>query len=181
MSRVLQYYTVVNLLVVTGRVTFLNQFNSMLLSHITPITKEEVILMADVIVRGDIDGRNDAEFRAVVSCPGPTGSIRGQIDAVISGREIEYSFRSTRPTRLVASRSGNTRSVNAVFSNARVTNRRSGVTTTGATITLTARRSSTGRRTATLTIRRPGRATLRSSGTLDDSVITVNRRVSCRR
>jgi len=139
--------------------------------------------MADVIVRGDIDGRNDAEFRAVVSClsSGPSGSIRGQFDTVISGREIEYSFRSTRPTRLVASRSGNTRSVTAVFRNATVTNRTSGGTTSGATITLTARRSSTGRRTATLTIRRPGRATLRASGVLDDGVITVNRGVSCRR
>lgn len=146
-----------------------------------PLTKEEVILLADVIVRGDIDGRNDAQFRAVVSCPGPSGSIRGEIEAVIDGREIEYSFRSTRPTRLVASRSGNTRSVRAVFSNGTVTNQNSGVTTTGATITLTARRSSTGRRTATLTITRPGRATLRSSGILDDGVITVNRGVSCTR
>lgn len=137
--------------------------------------------MADVIVRGEIDARNDADFRAVVSCPGPTGSIRGEIDAVINGRQIEYSFRSTRPSRLVASRSGNTRTVNATFRNATVTNRSSGVTTTGATITLTARRSSTGRRTATLTIRRPGRATLRSSGVLDDGVVTVNRGVSCTR
>jgi uncharacterized protein YndB with AHSA1/START domain len=168
-------------LVVTGTVTFFHQFNSMLLSQITPIIRKEVILMADVVVRGEIDNRNDAEFRAVVSCPGPSGSIRGEIDAVINGRRIEYSFRSTRPSRLVASRSGNTRSVNATFRNARVTNRTSGGTTTGATITLSARRRSTGRRTATLTIRRPGRATLRASGVLDDSVITVNRRVSCRR
>jgi uncharacterized protein YndB with AHSA1/START domain len=139
--------------------------------------------MADAVVRGDIDGRNDAQFRAQVSClrTGPSGSIRGEIDAVVSGREIEYSFRSTRPTRVVASRSGNARSVTAVFSNATVTNQSSRVTTTGATITLSARRSSTGRRTATLTIRRPGRATLRASGVLDDGVITVNRQVSCRR
>ena len=169
------------MLLFTGTVTLFHQFNSRLMSHIASITRKEVILMADVIVRGDIDGRNDAEFRAVVSCPGPSGSIRGEIEAVINRREIEYSFRSTRPSRLVASRSGNTRSINAVFRNARVTNRRSGVTTTGATITLSARRSPRRRRTAILTIRRPGRATLRASGILDDSVIIVNRRVSCRR
>ncbi|MDD4801524.1 MAG: hypothetical protein PHF24_01085 [Syntrophomonas sp.] len=138
--------------------------------------------MADAIVRGEIDTRNDADFRAEVSCRNrrPSGSIRGEIDVVINRREFEYSFRSTRPTRVFATRSGITRRVVAVFSNARVTNRRSRLTTLGATITLSARRRVSGRRTATLTIRRPRRTTLRASGFLDGNII-VNRRVSCRR
>ncbi|MGI5921639.1 MAG: hypothetical protein ACOX6I_07870 [Syntrophomonadaceae bacterium] len=139
--------------------------------------------MADAIVRGEISNRNDTEFRAEVTClrSGPSGFIRGEFDALINGRDFDYSFSSNRPTSIVTRRSGRTRFVQVVFRNARVRNHTSNFTTTGATITLTARRSSTGRRTATLTIRRPGRVTLRASGFLEDGRVAVFRRVSCRR
>ena len=139
--------------------------------------------MADAIVRGEIEGLNDAEFRATVSClrTGPFGSISGEIDVTIARREIEYSFRSSRPTRIIATRSGISRYVYVVFRNAVVTNLRSHFATTGATIILSARRSSTGRYTATLTIRRPGRRTLSASGILEGGTISVFREVSCRR
>jgi hypothetical protein len=135
--------------------------------------------MADVIVSGEIEGRNEAEFRAVVSCPGPTGSIRGEMEVVINGREFEYTFHSTRPTRLIARRSGITRFIFIAFRRVTVHNLTSHFTTTGATLTLTARRSSTGRRTATLTIRRPGRITLRASGFLEEGRTSVFRAVNC--
>lgn len=138
--------------------------------------------MADAIVSGDIEGRSEADFRAEVSClrTGPSGSIRGELDAVINGREYEYTFRSSRPTRIIARRSGITRFVYVVFRNATVTNHTSNFTTTGATITLTARRDGTGRRTATLVVSRPGRSTLRASGYLEDGRISVFRATSCR-
>jgi hypothetical protein len=138
--------------------------------------------MADVIVSGEIDGRNDAEFRAVLSClrSGPSGSIRGKLDATINRREEDYSFRSNNPTRIVARRSGRTRYVYAVFRNATVINHTRNYTITGATIILTVRQTSTGRRTANLSISRSGRTTLRSSGRLEDSRISVSRPVSCR-
>ncbi len=137
--------------------------------------------MADAIASGDIDARNDAEFRAFLSClrSGPSGSIRGELEAIIDGRQYEYTFRSSRPTRIIARRSGITRYIFAVFRNATVINHTSNYTTTGATIRMTARRSSTGRRSAALTIRRPGRVTLRASGYLDDGRTSVYRRVSC--
>lgn len=139
--------------------------------------------MADAIVSGNIEGRNEAEFRAVVSClrSGPSGSIRGEFDALINRREFEYTFRSSRPTLIRTRRSGITRFVRVRFRNATVINHTSNFTTTGATIILTARRSSTGRRSATLTIFRPGRVTLRASGFLDDGRVSVFRRVSCSR
>jgi hypothetical protein len=139
--------------------------------------------MADAIVSGDIEGRNEAEFRAVVSClsSGPSGSIRGELDALINGREFEYTFRSSRPTLITTRRSGITRFVHVHFRNATVINHTSNFTTTGATIILTARRGSTGRRSATLTIFRPGKVTLRASGFLDEGRISVYRQVSCSR
>jgi hypothetical protein len=139
--------------------------------------------MADAIVRGNIEGRNEAEFRAVVSClrSGPSGSIRGEFDAIVNGREYEYTFRSSRPTLIRTRRSGITRFVRVRFRNATVINHTSNFTTTGATIILTARRRSTGRRSATLTILRPGRVTLRASGFLDDGRVSVFRRVRCSR
>jgi hypothetical protein len=138
--------------------------------------------MADAIVRGEIENRNDAQFRATVSClrSGPSGSIRGELSAIMRGREFEYTFRSSWPTRIIARRSGRTRFVFVIFRNATVINRTSNFTTSRATIILTARRSATGRNTATLSILRPGRATLRASGFLDDGRISVFRQVSCR-
>lgn len=139
--------------------------------------------MADAIVSGEIEGRNKTEFRAVMSClrSGPSGSIRGEFEAVINRREIEFSFRSSTATRIIARRSGITRYVYVVFRNARVTNLNRRFTTYGATIILSARRSTTGRYTATLTIIRPGRVTLRASGFLEEGRISVYRQVSCRR
>ena len=139
--------------------------------------------MADAIASGEIDSRNDAEFRAVLSClsSGPSGSIRGEIEATIGGREFDYTFRSSRPIRIVARRPGITRYNFATFRNATVTNQTRNLTTTGATIRLTARRNSNGRRSATLTILRPGRSTLRASGFLDDGRTSVSRPVSCSR
>lgn len=139
--------------------------------------------MADAIVSGEIENRNETQFRAVVSClsTGPSGSIRGEFEAIIGGRKIEYTFRSRRPTRIIARRSGITRFVYVIFRNATVVNRTSNFTTFGASIILTARRSRTGRRTATLSIYRPGRAPLRASGFLQDGRISVFRRVSCSR
>jgi hypothetical protein len=139
--------------------------------------------MADAIVSGEIEGRNETEFRAVVSClsSGPSGSIRGEFEVLINGREFDYTFRSSRPTLITTRRSGITRFVHVHFRNATVINHTSHFTTTGATIILTARRSSTGRRSATLTIIRPGRVTLRASGFLEDGRVSVFRRVSCSR
>lgn len=140
--------------------------------------------MADAIVSGEIETlTRNAEFRASVTClrTGPSGSIVGELEAVINGREFDYVFRSSRPTRIVTSRLGITRRVSLVFHNVTVTNLTSRFTTTNATITLVARRSSTGRRTATLTIVRPGRVTLRASGLLEDGRISVFRVVSCSR
>lgn len=139
--------------------------------------------MADAIVRGEIDRRNNTEFRASVTClrRGPSGSIRGEFEEVIGRREIDYVFSSNRPTRIVARRSGLTRVVNLTFRNVRVTNRNTNVTTSGGTLTLVARQNRAGRRTATLTIRRPGRRTLSVSGVLEDGVVRVLRQVSCRR
>lgn len=137
--------------------------------------------MADAIVRGEINNRNDAEFRASVQCSRrrpsrPSGSIRGEID-----NRISYAFNSNRPTRIRTRRSGSTRYVSMNFSNARVRNRRTNATTTGATISLVARRRRNGRLTASLAIFRPRQATLRASGRLEDGRVTVSRQVSCRR
>ena len=139
--------------------------------------------MADAIVFGEIENRNEAEFRAEVTCRrfGPSGFIRGEFQAEISRREFEYAFRSIRPTRILADRSGSTRFVRVVFRNARVTNLTTNVTTFGATIVLRASRNRIGRRRATLTIFRPGRATLRASGFLEDGAVSVFRQVFCRR
>jgi hypothetical protein len=139
--------------------------------------------VADAIISGDIEGLNEAEFRSSVSClsTGPSGSIRGEFDLESGGRDIEYTFHSNRPTRIITRRSGIIRFVQVVFRNATVHNLTSNFTTTGATIILTARRSSTGRRTATLAIRRPGKVTLTASGFLEEGRISVFRRVSCTR
>jgi len=139
--------------------------------------------MADAIVRGHIENRNEAEFRARVSClsSGPSGSISGEFDLESGRRDNEYTFHSSSPTRIITRRSGITRFVYVVFRNATVHNRRSNFTTAGATIILRATRSSTGRRSATLTILRPGRTTLRASGFFEEGRISVFRRVSCTR
>ncbi len=139
--------------------------------------------MADAIVSGEIENRNATEFRADVSClrNGTSGSIRGEFELETNGNDIKYRFRSSSPSRLVTRRSGITRYVHVVFRNATVTNRSNNTSITGATITLTARRSTTGRRTATLVITRPGRSSLKASGHLDDGRVTVNRVTSCRR
>lgn len=137
--------------------------------------------MADAIVRGDIDGINDAEFRTTLTCNRgvPTGSIRGQIDIESSPRDIEYSFRSVNPTRIIARRSGITRFVQVVFRRVTLVNLRTGATINNARIVLTARRNVNGRRRATLVIFRPGRTTLRASGILENGRIFVARNVSC--
>lgn len=138
--------------------------------------------MSDVVVSGEIEGINETEFRAVASClsTGPSGSIVGEFEALISGREFDYVFRSSRPTSITATRgAGTIRYVRIVFRNATVVNLTSHFTTTGATIVLVARRSSTGRRTATLTILRPGRVTLQASGFLEDGAVSVFRQVTC--
>lgn len=137
--------------------------------------------MADAIVRGEIGNRNDAQFSATVSClrSGPSGSIRGELSAIIRGREFEYTFRSSRPTRVITRRSGRTRYVYVIFRNATVINHTSNFTTSRATIILTARTNARGRSTATLSIYRTGRATLRASGPLEDGRISVFRQVSC--
>lgn len=139
--------------------------------------------MADAIVRGEIENRNDTQFRATVSClrSGPSGSIRGEFNTEARGRDIEYTFRSNRPTRIITRRSGRTRYVYVIFRNATVINHTNNVTTSRATIILTARRNARGRSSATLSIYRPGRATLRASGFLDDGRVSVYRQVSCRR
>jgi hypothetical protein len=137
--------------------------------------------MADAIVRGEIDGVNQAEFRATLTCSncGPAGSIRGEIEIGTRPRDIKFTFSSTNPTRIIARRSGITRFVYATFSRVTLTNRRTGFTIRNARIVLTARQLANGRRRATLLIYRPGRTTLRASGVLVDGRVFVNRNVSC--
>ncbi|MGE5397666.1 MAG: hypothetical protein ACM3MK_09075 [Chitinophagales bacterium] len=138
--------------------------------------------MADTVVSGEIETlTRDCEFRATGSCiPGPSGSITGELEAIINGREFEYTFHSTRCTSVTATRgAGTIRFVRLVYRNATVHNLTSHFTTTGATIVVVARRSSTGRRTATVTIFRPGRVTLQASGFLEDGQVSVFRQVAC--
>ncbi|HPT69058.1 MAG TPA: hypothetical protein PKW50_02855 [Syntrophomonas sp.] len=137
--------------------------------------------MADAIVRGEIDGINDAEFRTSLTCSRgvPTGSIRGEIEIRANRRDIDYTFRSTNPTRIIARRYGITRYVYVVFSQVTLRNQRTGFTISNARIVLTARKLANGRRQATLLIFRPGRTTLRASGILEDGRIFVARNVSC--
>jgi len=137
--------------------------------------------MTDAIVRGEIDGINQAEFRATLTCFNlrPTGSIRGEIEIDSRPRDIEFSFRSANPTRIIVRRSGRTRYVYAAFSRVTLRNRRTGFTIRNARIVLTARKLANGRRQATLLICRPGRTTLRASGALEDGRVFVARNVSC--
>lgn len=137
--------------------------------------------MADAVAAGRIEGANEASFRADVSCINgdPSGFIRGRMNATINGSEYDYSFHSRRATRVIARRNGITRYIYAIFRYATVRNLTLGFTTYGATIILTARRSSTGRRSAILSIYRPGRADLKASGFLDDGRTSVYRQVNC--
>ncbi len=139
--------------------------------------------MADAIVRGEIDGVNDAEFRTSLTCSRgvPSGSIRGEIEIRSAGRDTDYTFRSTSPTSIVARRAGVTRYVRVVFRRVRLINQRTGFTINNAQIVLLARTLANGRRRATLTIFRPGRTTFRSSGVLEDGRVFVARNVSCQR
>ena len=133
------------------------------------------------VVEGRIDGRDsEALFRATADCSGnrPVGSIFGCLEAEINDRDFQYVFRADRPISVVTT-TGRTRSVTVVYRNATVTNITSRFSVFNATITLVARRRSSGRIDATLTIRRPGRVTLRVSGRLRNGVIIVNRAVSC--
>ena len=135
------------------------------------------------VVQGRIDVENaEALFRATADCfdNEPSGSIFGCFEAEINDRDFQYVFRADRPSRVVTT-TGTTRSVTVVYRNATVTNITSIFSVFNATITLVARRRSSGAINATLTIRRPGRVTLRASGTLRRGVIIVNRAVSCRR
>ncbi|MGE5416657.1 MAG: hypothetical protein ACM3UZ_07830 [Acidobacteriota bacterium] len=138
--------------------------------------------MADTVVGGEIETlTRDCEFRATGSCvPGPSGSIVGELEAIIGGREFDYVFHSSRCTSVTASRgAGTIRYVRLVYRSATVHNLTSNFTTTGATIVVVARRSSTGRRTATITIYRPGRVTLQASGFLEEGQVSVYRQVTC--
>lgn len=137
--------------------------------------------MADAIVRGEIDGINQAEFRATLTCTRgrPTGSIRGEIEINSRPRDIEFSFRSNNPTRMILRKHGITRYVYAVFTQVTLTNRRTGFTIRNARAVLTARKLANGRRRATLLIYRPGRTALRASGVLEDGRVFVARNVSC--
>lgn len=138
--------------------------------------------MADTVVGGEIETfTRDCEFRATGSCvPGPLGSIGGELEAIISGREFDYVFHSSRCTSVTAIRgAGTIRYVRLVYRGATVHNLTSNFTTTGATIVVVARRSSTGRRTATITIYRPGRVTLQASGFLEEGQVSVYRQVTC--
>jgi len=133
------------------------------------------------VVEGRIDARNaETTFRATADCSNnePTGSIFGCLEAEINDRDFRYVFKADRPSRVVTT-TGRTRSVTVVYRNATVTNITSRFSVFNATITLVARRSSSGVINATLTIRRPGRVTLRASGRLQNGVIIVNRAVSC--
>jgi|CZCB01.1.fsa_nt_gi hypothetical protein len=133
------------------------------------------------VVEGRIDARDaEATFRATADCVNnePTGSIFGCLEAEINDRDFRYVFKADRASRVVTT-TGTTRSVTAVYRNATVTNITSRFSVFNATITLEARRSSSGVINATLTIRRPGRVTLRASGRLRNGVIIVNRAVSC--
>lgn len=137
--------------------------------------------MADAIVRGEIDGVNQAEFQATLTCTHgrPTGSIQGDIEVESRFSDIDFSFRSANPTRIIVRKSGITRYVYAVFSRVTLTNRRTGITIRNAQIVLTARKLANGRRQATLLIYRPGQATLRASGVLKNGRVFVGRNVSC--
>lgn len=141
--------------------------------------------MADTVVSGEIETlTRECEFRAVGSClsTGPSGSIFGDLEAIIGGREFDYIFHSTRCTSVRALRgAGTIREVRLVYRSVTVHNLTSHFTTTGATIVVVARRSSTGRRTATITIFRPGRVTLQASGFLEDGAVSVFRQVTCSR
>jgi len=133
------------------------------------------------VVQGRIDVENaEALFRSTADCINrePVGSIFGCFDAEINDRDFQYVFRANRPSRVVTS-TGTNRRVTVVYPAATVTNITSRFTVFNATITLVSRRRSNGTIIATLTIRRPGRVTLRASGILRNGVIIVNRTVSC--
>ncbi|MDD2620463.1 MAG: hypothetical protein PHC92_07340 [Syntrophomonadaceae bacterium] len=137
--------------------------------------------MADAVAAGQIEGANEATFRADVTCVvgEPSGFIRGRMEATVNGRVYNYSFHSRSATRVIARRSGIARYIYAIFRRATVHNLTLGFTTYGATIILTAQRNSTGYRSAILSIYRPGRVTLRASGHLDDGRTSVYRQVNC--
>lgn len=136
------------------------------------------------VVEGKLVNENiEALFRASVACAGigPVGSIFGSVEAEIGGVDYEYIFRAGRPSRVITSIAGGQRTVFAVFPNAIVTNITSSFTVFNGTITLNAVRSSSGIITASLTILRPGRVTLRASSTLQHGVLLLTRSVSCSR
>jgi hypothetical protein len=137
--------------------------------------------MADAIVRGVIQGNNQAQFQTTLSCSNsaPYGSISGEFEVNQNGRGNTFIFRSNSPSRIITRRAGITRYVYAAFGNVTLINRRTGVVINNARIVLTARKNANGRRSATLTIYRPGRMTLTASGFLANGRVFVGRNVSC--
>jgi len=138
--------------------------------------------MADAIVRGKINNFNKADFNTSLTCRNsvPYGSITGEIETGgLGGRFTRFSFRSSSPSRIIARKAGITRYVYAVFGRVALINRRTGFTINNARIVLTARKNVNGRRSATLTIYRPGQNTLRVSGFLENGRVFVGRNVSC--
>lgn len=138
--------------------------------------------MADATVRGNVGISTRAQINASLTCrnSAPSGSINGRITTMNANcRQTSFDFRSTRPIRIAARRSGNIRNVDATFGQVTLVNRSNGNVTRNARLALSARRGANMNRSASLTITRAGGGTLRTAGNLRNGRVAVSRNVSC--